>query len=309
MSPFFKNIVGHQKQLDLLRADLAGGNLAHAYLLAGPADLGKFAIAKAMAKAVQTVGLEEDEAYQIINQIDRGIHPDTIFNKLAVDEDSIKIAQVRSVLNNLQMTGDSARRILVLEDIDKMTPEAANAMLKMIEEPPRKVLYIFTSSNPKMILETILSRVRRVDFQLMTSKDLFSTLKNRYRLTEESKLYRITELAQGRIAKAIKLLDNDEHFQAYENTFLEIENFLAHRDVAAAFGFIGQIYNDPILIQIFLEIAFIVLDESMKKAVAAGDRVSMRLAAENLEKLFEVKKLSETNVNSRLLLENFILSL
>ena len=207
------------------------------------------------------------------------------------------------------MTGDSARRILVLEDIDKMTLEAANAMLKMLEEPPEKVLYIFTSSNPKMILETILSRVRRIDFQLMTSKDLFTCLKNRYRLVEESKLYRATELAQGRIAKAIKLLDNEDHFLAYENTFVEIEKFLANRDIAAAFGFIGQIHTDPILIQIFLEIAFIVLDETLKKAVAAGNREAMRLATENLSKLFEVKKLSETNVNSRLLLENFILSL
>ena len=60
MSPFFNNIVGHQKQLDLLRADLSGKNLAHAYLLAGPADLGKMTIAKAMAKAIQTYNLDED---------------------------------------------------------------------------------------------------------------------------------------------------------------------------------------------------------------------------------------------------------
>ncbi len=309
MSSLFKNIVGHEKQLDLLRADLEKENLAHAYLLAGPSDLGKFAIAKAFAKVIQTDDLEEEKVYQIVNLIERGIHPDTIFCQINPEDDTIKISHIRALINNLQMTGNSWRRILVMEDIDRMTPEAANAMLKMLEEPPEKVLFIFTSSNPKAILETILSRVRRVDFQLLSHKELFQILKNRYRLIDEKKIFRVTELAQGRIAKAIKLLDNEDQFEVYENTYVQIQNFLARRDVAAAFSFISQIYNDPILIQVFLEIAFMVLREDLKKAVASADRKGMEKANGNLNKLMEVKNLSETNVNSRLLLENFILSL
>lgn len=309
MSPFFKQIVGHQKQLEMLREDLNKNKLAHAYLLAGPADLGKFTIAKAMAKAIQTHQLDEDKAHHVISQIDRGIHPDTIFWPIDPGEESIKIMEVRGILNNLQMTGDSARRILVLEELDKMTPEAANAMLKMIEEPPAKVLYIFTSSNPKGILETILSRVRRLDFQLSSNRDLFQILKTRYRLEEESHLFRVAELAQGRIAKAIKLLDNREHLEVYEQTYKEIADFLTDRNVAEAFGFIAQIHTDPLLIQIFLEIAFIVLSENLRKATSEGVGDKAERALNNLEKLFEVKRLSETNVNSRLLLENFILSL
>ena len=309
MSPLFKNIIGHQKQIQLLRDDLENENLAHAYLLAGPADLGKFTVAKAFVKTIQTDQLEEDRAYQISMLIDKGIHADTLFYQVGVKEESIKIAEIRSVLMNLQMTGDSTRRVLVMEDIDRMTPEAANAMLKILEEPPTKVLFVFTSSNPKAILETILSRVRRIDFQLMSNKELFLALKNRYRLTEEKKIYRTMELAQGRVAKAIKLLETDEHFQAYENIYTQIKSFLESQDVAAAFNLIGQIHTDPILIQIFLEISFIVFRDDLKKAVAENNRAKQLDSTEKLIKLMEVKRLSETNVNSRLLLENFILSL
>ncbi len=309
MSQFFKNIIGHQKQLLLLQEDLEKDNLAHAYLLAGPSDLGKFTIAKSFAKAVQTRDLSEEKIFQLSTLIDRGIHSDTIIYPAKDGEDSIKLEEVRTLLNNLQMTGDSWKRILVLENIDRLTDEAANAMLKMLEEPPNKVLFIFTTSNPKAVFETIFSRVRRVDFQLTPAHELFHALKNRYRLVEEAKINRVVELALGRVAKAIKLLETDEHLKAYEDIYVQIKDFLERRDVASAFNFVGQIHNDNILIQIFLEIASIVLRNEMKTAVQSGNPAAVTLASERLDKLFEVKRVSETNTNSRLLLENFILSL
>lgn len=309
MSIFFKNIVGHPKQLQLLEKDLETGNLAHAYLLAGPADLGKYTVAQCFAKAVQTKDLDEEKAFNVSAQIDRGIHADTIFCAKNPEEESLKISQVRSLLNNLQMTGDSWKRILVIEDIDRMTPEAANAMLKMLEEPPRKVLYIFTSSNPHIILDTILSRVRKIDFHLMSSPDLFRALKLRFRLEEDAKLYRVVELSLGRIAKAIKLLETQDHLQAYEDFFADINAFLKDKNIAAGFSLVSQIHNDPILIQVFLETVSIVLRTELKEASTQNDRHRMTLASDRIKKLFNVKSLSETNSNTRLLLENFILNL
>ncbi len=309
MSQYFKNIIGHQKQLAQLQQDLESGNLAHAYLLAGPSDLGKFTIAKNFAKAVQTYNLSEEKAFQISTLIDRGIHPDTLIYGAIPEENNLKLLEIRSLLANLQMTGDSWKRVLVLENIDRLTDEAANAMLKMLEEPPDKVLYIFTTSNPKAVLETILSRVRRIDFQLMPAEELLRLLKNRYRLQDEKKIARVVELALGRVAKAIKLLETDEHLQAYEQFYVQIKDFLERRDVASAFNFVSQIHNDQLLIQIFLEIVSIVLRDELKAAVLASDPGAQTLAAQRLDKLFAVKSLSETNVNSRLLLENFILSL
>jgi DNA polymerase III gamma/tau subunit len=305
----FRNIIGHQKQLERLTADLESGNLAHAYLLAGPADLGKFTIAKNFAKAIQTQGLDEEALFNLNSQIDRGIHLDTMIVPRSLEEETIKIATVRSLLNNLQMTGVSRQRILVMEDIDRLTPEAANAMLKMIEEPPSKVLYLFTSSNPNQILETILSRVRRIDFSVLDEQTMNKGLTNRYRLLDQAQLNKVVELSMGRIAKAIKLLDNQETMEAYENIYREIREFLERKDISQAFAFIGQIHSDNLLTQIFLEIAAVVLREDLKKATSSQQTGSKEAALKRLEKLFEILKFADTNVNNRLLLENFILSL
>lgn len=309
MSKYFKNIVGHQKQLDLLTEDLESDNLAHAYLLSGPSDLGKFTVAKHFAKAIQTFQLDEERAFQVAALIDRGIHSDTIYFQPAEGDKSIKIEDVRKLMLNLQMTGDSWKRILVIQDIDRMTMEASNAMLKMLEEPPPKVLYVFTTSNPKAILETILSRVRQVDFHLMSPADLEHALRLRYRLEEDTKIKRVAELSLGRIAKAIKLMDVNEHLEAYEQICSDIQAFLKNRDIAAGFAFISQIHSDSVLIQIFLETASIVLRNDLRAAGETGDQAALALATARLTKLFEVRALSETNANSRLLLENFILSL
>lgn len=306
---YFKHIIGHQKQLEILGKDLETDNLAHAYLLAGPADLGKFTIAKALAKTIQTWELDEEKSFQVSNQIDKGMHSDTLVYATDPEYHSIKIAQIRSVLSNLQMTGDSEKRILVMEDIDRMTDEAANAMLKMLEEPPSKVLFIFTSSNPKAILETILSRVRRVDFAVLENEALERGLTNRFRLLDAGQIKKVADLSMGRVAKAIKLLESGEMLEAYENVYKQIKSFLENRDIASAFGFISQIHGDAVLMKIFLEIAFVTLRENLKKGITTGRGEDTSRDLQRLESLFEVQKLSETNVNNRLLLENFILSL
>ncbi|MCC6643454.1 DNA polymerase III subunit [Candidatus Peregrinibacteria bacterium] len=309
MSIYFKNIVGHQKQLKMLEEDLSQGRLAHAYLLAGPADIGKFTLAKALAKAIQTLDMDEDKAFQTAALMDRGVHGDTLIFAKNPEEDSIKIAEIRSIINKLQLSADSNRRILVMEDIDRMTPESANALLKVLEEPPGDVLYIFTSSQPHSLLETILSRVRKIDFNIMTEEELFSSMKNRYRLADETVLKKVAKISFGRIGKAIKLMENLEQLDAYQDVYDQIKSFLAAQDIHAGFSFIGQIYNDPVLTNIFLELAFVALREEMYDALNKGDRSRLEITLERIGKLVKIKALSETNINNRLLLENFILEL
>ena len=309
MSIYFKNILGHQKQLDLLEEDLLQGRIAHAYLFAGPADIGKFTLAKAWAKAIQTREMDAEKAFQTAALIDRGIHGDTLIFPKDPEEESIKIAEIRSIIGKLQLSADSQRRIMVMEDIDRLTPEAANALLKILEEPPGDVLYIFTSSHPHSLMETILSRVRRVDFQIMPDDELHNALKNRYRLADEKTLDRVSRISLGRIGKAIKLMENLEQLEAYQDVYDQIKSFLSAQDVQAGFSFIAQIHNDPVLTGIFLELAFVALREDFQAALAKGNKPDLEKTLARIEKLVKIRELAETNTNSRLLLENFILEL
>lgn len=304
----FKNIIGHKKQLEFLERNLQEGNLAHAYLFAGPADIGKFTVAKIFAKMIQTEELSVEEAHALNGQIEKGIHLDTmVFPK--GEDDSIKIETVRGILNNLQMSGTARYRVLVMEEIERLTPEAANAMLKMLEEPPSKVIYVFTTSKADLILETIMSRVRRINFGVMNEEDLLMALNNRFRLQDSRQLGRVASLSMGRVAKALKLMENTEVLETYEKFYLEIKNFLQNKQISKGFGFIGQIHNDPLLTRIFIDLAFTVMREELMVAMKNGEEKLLAARVGNIEKLFELKKLAETNVNNRLLLENFILSI
>ncbi|MBD3270346.1 AAA family ATPase [Candidatus Peregrinibacteria bacterium] len=305
----FRNIIGHQKQLEQLENDLNSDNLAHAYLFAGPEDLGKYKIARLFAEELQTNGLDDESSLRIKNLMKTGAHLDSVFIRRETENQTIKIEEIRKILDNLQMTGDSSFRVLVMEDIERLTPEAANAMLKMLEEPPEKVCFILTTSKPSAVLETILSRVRRIDFGVMLDEDLNDALSRRYRLMDHNKINEIVEMSGGKIAKAIKLAENSEMLEAYEDVYRQIENFLNNGKITEAFQFIGKIYEDRLLVKIFIEIGFVVLRKRLLSDLQANQRSSIISDVTKLEKLYNVKNLSETNVNNRLLLENFILSL
>lgn len=155
----FETIYGNSIALDKIRQDILKKNLAHAYLLSGPAEIGKFTIGLEMSKLLQTQNLEWDEARKVDLLIEKGSHLDTKILRIG-QEKSWKIETMRKLIDNLNMSGDSEFRIVLMEDIDLLTLEAANSLLKMLEEPPGKVMFILTTSQPQQILETILSRVR-----------------------------------------------------------------------------------------------------------------------------------------------------
>ncbi len=301
----FDQIVGNSKALELLQADLKNNNLAHGYLFCGPADCGKMTIAIEFAKALQTASLAPEEAEKIAGLIVKGAHMDTTIGRIGT-EATWKIEPVRQLLDNLNMSGTATFRVLVMEDIDKLTLEAANAMLKMLEEPPHKVKFIFTSSQPQAVLETIHSRLRKIEFTLLTPSEMLSTLSNRFRIVDKTKLERVTKLAQGRIALALKLLTNDDMLEAYNNIFVQIEEFLKAKRLTPAFSLISQIHTDPLLVNIFIDIVTIFLREYLLTSATAKEQENYLLA---LDKLFKIKRLNETNANSRLLLEQFMISL
>jgi DNA polymerase-3 subunit delta' len=155
------SIIGHEKQLLQIEKDLESGNLAHAYLLSGPNSVGKNTVAKKMAGILQC---ENDFCHNCnaCTQIEKGCHVDTVV--FEDDGESIKIETVRKILERLSMTRQAPYKILLVQSLERMGVEAANSFLKMLEEPPERTVFIMTTDNVRLILPTILSRVRVVQF-------------------------------------------------------------------------------------------------------------------------------------------------
>ena len=127
------SIIGHEKQLSQLENDISSGSLSHAYLLAGPNSVGKHTVAKKMAGILQC---ENDFCHKCNTciQVEHGSHVDTLVFK--DDKNSLKILEVRGLLEKAMMTAQARYKIFIIQSIERMTTEAANSFLKVLEEPP-----------------------------------------------------------------------------------------------------------------------------------------------------------------------------
>ncbi len=166
----FSTIIGHQRLLALLSRAIAHDTLPPSLLLAGPAGVGKRRIAMAVAATInclqprQSPGFERDACGECAScrRIARGVHPDVILIEPG-DTGTIKIEQVRDVIDRAGYRPfEGRRRVVIVDEADAMVPQAQNALLKTLEEPPSASIFILVSSLPDSLLPTVRSRCPRL---------------------------------------------------------------------------------------------------------------------------------------------------
>lgn len=146
------------------------GRMAHAYLFIGSTGIGKRNTALAVAQLLNCEGNESGRldapcgVCGSCRKIEADIHPDVACLSGSLAE-SIKIDDVRSIVNKAQLKAFEARKkVFILSDIERLTIDAANAFLKTLEEPAKDTLLILTTSIPEQVLDTIKSRCHQIKF-------------------------------------------------------------------------------------------------------------------------------------------------
>jgi len=139
-------------QMKNLKDVFRAGKGAHAYLFAGAGGVDKKEAALAFAR--EATGFSEG-----------AFNPDLMLVGVEEDERGISIAQIREIKNFLSLTPHGGKnRAVIVDEFEKMKPEASSAILKILEEPPPNSVLILISDYPAMILPTILSRAQRINF-------------------------------------------------------------------------------------------------------------------------------------------------
>ncbi len=154
----WQTIRGHTAQLEQLQTNLQHDALAQAYLFAGPEGVGKRHVALAMACALTGASME---------RIAAGQHPDVLL--IAPGDDKtlrdISVDQIRDMQSRLQFHAlESERKLAIIDEADSMHPSAANACLKILEEPPTRTHFVLISAQPHRLLPTIRSRCQTIAF-------------------------------------------------------------------------------------------------------------------------------------------------
>lgn len=217
-------IVGQTRVIEQFAAAWASRKLHHAWLLAGPRGIGKATFAHAAARRVlaEAAGpafalpcIETDDAHPIVKLVEAGSHPDMRRLERVVNDKgnlnrNIKVEQIRDLGEFMSMTAAlSPWRVAVIDTVDELEASGANALLKMLEEPPSNTLFFLVSHAPGRLLPTIRSRCRRLDFSNLDDAAMTSILEERAPQLAAAQRQRIIAMSNGSAGKALAFAEID----------------------------------------------------------------------------------------------------
>jgi DNA polymerase-3 subunit delta' len=218
-------ILGQDKAVAQFAAAWARRALHHAWLLAGPKGVGKasFAreaatrlLAEAAGPPVAGDGLATPPDHPIARLVAAGSHPDLrVLERLEKEKGeglarNISVKQVRELGEFLGLTpGLSDWRAVVIDSIDDLEKSAANALLKMLEEPPPNTVFFLVSHAPGRLLPTIRSRCRRLEFQALGDDVMASVLETHAPSLAAADRSKVIAAAGGSAGRALALAELD----------------------------------------------------------------------------------------------------
>ena len=212
------NIVGHEHSINILRRALSSQRVRHAYLFTGPEHIGKTLLAQRFAQTLLCTGGPDPEVAPLnpcntclsCRKVMHGNHPDVHYIARSPDKQFILIEQVRALQSDsARKTLEGRRNIFIIQGLHEMNVQAANCLLKTLEEPEPDVVVLLTTTDPGLLLPTILSRVQQVPMHLLTTEQIKAALEQRWQVEQEEASL-IAALAAGRMGWAVQAVEDED---------------------------------------------------------------------------------------------------
>ncbi|MFN0110792.1 MAG: DNA polymerase III subunit delta' [Blastocatellia bacterium] len=203
----FAQLIGNDRNKELLRRLLSNKRISATMIFAGPDGVGKRQFALTLAKAANCLKAPADsfatdscDECAVCRRIDEGVYGDV--TTIRPDGQFIKIAQTRALAEEVYYRPREGRqRFFILDEADRLRDEAANSMLKTLEEPPATSTLILLTARPNSLLQTIRSRAQRINFAPLPTDEMEKFLAENYPrpAADNALLARVTE---GRVGQA-----------------------------------------------------------------------------------------------------------
>lgn len=342
-------LVGNSHIVDYLLKSLRQGVKAGAYIFSGPDNLGKTTLAIRFAQAllcqkgesalacgacsscqkfsVKIISVENEPRESELGEA----HGDFHLIKKEKDKKNISIEQVREFIRKLNMSSFfNSYKLGVIKHAHALSEEAANALLKTLEEPKEKVIIILVTSQIDSLPATIVSRSQVLKFNQASADTIYDYLIKSYRASRSS-AKNFSRLSLGRPVLAVKFLEDKDFYLSYMERVKAIFS-LFNQDVNGRFKAIGELIKGESsgqeavkLAKRIIEIWSGVLRDLMliefnqadliqheiigDELMAAKRKLSLRSLLNLLDTLRESEKYLEANVNPKLVLENIAISI
>jgi len=212
----FKDVIGHEKPIELLRRAIINDRVYHSYLFLGNEGIGKKWVALQFAKALNCLERKverSDACDQCLScrKIEDQLHPDVLV--IEPEGQALKVDQVRQMQRDLVYRPyEGKRRICILTAADRMAPNMSNTLLKTLEEPPLHTMIILLANSSRAVLPTILSRCQQISFNPLPFSSLTRWLIEKKGLHEEE-AHLLAALSEGSPGKALKLQEEIHQIQ------------------------------------------------------------------------------------------------
>ena len=215
----FDEVIGQEYIIKILTNEILENRISHAYLFCGPKGSGKTTVARLLAKAINCENRKSNE-YEPCNQCSSclEINEGRFIDLIEIDAASNRgIDEIRSLKENVRFQPTKAKyKVFIIDEAHQLTKEAANALLKILEEPPASTVFILATTEANKMIPTIISRCQRFDFRRLKISEILQKLKKiaaeegfQY---EEDALKLIANVSSGAIRNAESILDQAVSF-------------------------------------------------------------------------------------------------
>ncbi len=246
-------LFGHREQITFILDCIKTNKIPNAWLFHGPLGIGKASLALNLAKILSNMNFSKFADVSNISEEDIRdpkvpININNVFhckkkwdNKKKLFQKYIPIDDIRDLSKRFSLSStDNSYKVCIVDTTEDLNLSASNSLLKILEEPPKKTLFILVSNNQQAILPTILSRCQKIGFQRLDEPDLrkISTVffkKNQFNQLEETSLISSCE---GSARKLLNLLDKDyiKFFTSMKVLFLDLPNLNKRKAISLLTG-------------------------------------------------------------------------
>lgn len=300
------------------------GRLSHAYLFCGPKGTGKTSTARILAKMVNCeVANSEPQIADSKKTISHkpsaisipcnkcstciSITDGSNLDLIEIDAASNRgIDDIRSLRDKIKLAPTQAKKkVYIIDEVHMLTPEAFNALLKTLEEPPNHVLFILATTEPNKLPPTILSRVQRLDFKVATKLELIDTLKRVAKIEKlnvfEEALELIAQKSDGSFRDSLKILDQLSSHKEITTKVVEqtissskfeestsLLEMITQKDSKKALEKISQVLETGVIVKEFIISLMEQLRMMLLLKSEASSPVKDELSTENYERLLSL---------------------